>query len=126
MAVEIGSSARRSDAGTFVGRHDELLRLLRLAAEPVPRVFFVHGLAGAGKSTLLRRFATDVASGGPLVLLLDGRDVEPTEPGFLSAVAHAAGLPDEGEAGLNWLGDGADQVVLCVDHYEVLRLLDTW
>ncbi len=126
MAVEIDSSSRRSDAGTFVGRHDELLRLRRLAAEPVPRVLFVHGLAGAGKSTLLRRFAVDVASGGPLVLLLDGREVEPTEQGFLSAVAHAAGSLDESESGLERLGDRADQVVLCVDHYEVLRLLDTW
>ena len=58
---------------------------------------------------------------------MDGREVEPTEQGFLSAVAEAAGLPDEGEPGLEllaWLGDEAGRIVLCVDHYELLRLLD--
>ena len=129
MVVETGSSTVRSGAGVFVGRHEELLRLRRLAVEPVPRVFFVHGLAGSGKSTLLRRFAVGVPSGHPLVLLMDGREVEPTEQGFLLAVAHAAGSLDERELGLDlfeWLGDVADRVVLCVDHYELLRLLDTW
>ena len=129
MAVEIGSTTGRSGAGAFVGRRDELRRLRHLAVEPVPRVFCVHGLAGSGKSTLLRRFAVDGPSGHPLVLLLDGREVEPTEQGFLSAVAQAARSFDECEPGLDlleWLGDEADQVVLCVDHYEVLRLLDTW
>ena len=129
MAVEIGSRTGRLGAGAFVGRREELLRLRRLAVDAVPRVFFVHGLAGSGKSTLLRRFAADVPAGDPLVLLLDGREVEPTEQGFLSAVAHAAGSSDELELGLElfeWLGERAGQVVLCVDHYEVLRLLDTW
>ncbi len=129
MAVEIDSTTGRSGAGTFFGRRDELVRLRRLAVGPEPRVFFVHGLAGSGKSTLLRRFAVDVASGDALVLLLDGREIEPTEQGFLAAVAHATGSLDERELGLGlleWLGGAADRVVLCVDHYEVLRLLDTW
>jgi hypothetical protein len=129
MAVETGARAGRSSAGVFVGRHRELLRLRRLAVELVPRVFFVHGLAGSGKSTLLRRFVADVPAGRPLMLLLDGREVEPTEEGFLSAVTHATGSLDERDLDLDLfecLGDEADGVVLCVDHYEVLRLLDTW
>ncbi len=129
MAVEMRSTVGQSGPGAFVGRHEEVLSLRRLAVEPMPRVFFLHGLAGSGKSTLLRRFAADVIPGDPLVLVLDGREVEPTEQGFLSAVARAADHLNERELGLDlfeWLGHLAGRVVFCVDHCEVLRLLDTW
>jgi Transcriptional regulatory protein, C terminal len=118
MAVETRLTRGRPGPGAFVGRREELLRLRRLIVDPAPRVLFVHGLAGSGKSTLLRRFAADFSSGDPLVVVVDGREIEPTEQGFAAAVARATGSGS--------LDELPGRVVLCVDHYEMLRLLDTW
>lgn len=118
MAFETRPTRGRPAPGAFVGRSEEMARLRRLICDPAPRVVFLHGLAGSGKSTLLRRFAADVAFGDALVVILDGREIEPTEQGFAVAVARAAGS--------GRLDEIRGRVVLCVDHYEVLRLLDTW
>lgn len=132
MAVEeLPPTTARPEPGIFVGRHEEMLRLRRLTADPAPRLFFLHGLAGSGKSTLLRRFEAESTLGDTVVLVLDGREIEPTEQGFLTAVARAAGRFDDrdreaGREPIASLGGLGGRVVLCLDHYEVLRLLDTW
>lgn len=123
-----------SSRDVFVGRRSELDTLSRLHDEAGPRVLFVHGLAGSGKSCLVHRFAQRYAAGDPLLVVVDCRAVEPTEQGFLAAVAdHVRGfahLDDGSDAEslgvLDRLGGLRRRVVVCLDHYEVFRLLDTW
>jgi predicted alpha/beta-fold hydrolase len=79
--------AMPSSRDVFVGRRSELDTLSRLHDEAGPRVLFVHGLAGSGKSCLVQRFAQRCAVGDPLLVVVDCRAVEPTEQGFLAAVA---------------------------------------
>jgi hypothetical protein len=116
------------DMGIFVGGETELARFRRLLTNALPRVLFMHGLAGAGKSTLIHQFAMAEASSDAEVVVLDCRDIEPTEAGFTHALAEALDSEsiDIGSGGLESLRGLAAQVVLCLDHYEVFRLLDTW
>lgn len=110
-----------------LGRQRELTVLLQTLEEAGPRVIFVHGIAGVGKSTLLEAFAAQARAGGTAVLSLDGRDVEPTERGFLGELGRAVGSSTPGlAAAARRLGDLAPRVVVAIDAYEVLRLLDPW
>jgi Transcriptional regulatory protein, C terminal/AAA ATPase domain len=114
-------------AARIVGRDRELSALLQLVRDDVPVVLFVHGLAGVGKSALLAAFAAEARDEGVAVVSLDGRAIEPTERGFLDALAARLGserrpLPEVAAA----LGDRARRTVLAVDHYEALGLLDDW
>jgi len=74
-------------AARLVGRDRERAALLRLVRDDVPVAMFVHGLAGVGKSALLAAFASDARERGAAVVSLDGRPIEPTERGFLDALA---------------------------------------
>jgi DNA-binding CsgD family transcriptional regulator len=125
-------SQRIADAAgrDFVGRREEL-SLLRAAAEagdaPV-LVAFVHGPGGIGKSRLLEA-AAGTLSAGVTVLRLDSRRIEPTPAGLLAAIAEALGAPRAGAD----LGRVArlvrgipGRVVLTLDTYERLAILDTW
>ncbi|HSJ43788.1 MAG TPA: ATP-binding protein [Euzebyales bacterium] len=88
-------------------------------------MLFVHGMSGTGKSMLLRQTARWTDPPASRFVLLDCQEIEPTEAGFRSALRGAiGGTPDED--GFAWLGTIADRVVICLDQYEVLRLLDTW
>jgi AAA ATPase-like protein len=114
-------------AARVVGRDRERSALLQLLRDDVPVVLFVHGLAGVGKSALLAAFAAEARAEGVAVVSLDGRAIEPTERGFLDALAARLGcerrpLPEVAAA----LGDRARRTVLAVDHYEALALLDDW
>jgi hypothetical protein len=105
-------------------------RLAGLFADGAPRTLFVNGLAGCGKSALLHEFAIR-ARGHRRVVILDCRGAEPTEEGFFSALAIAAGidLGDDDSATASRiarLAHLAERVVICLDQYEVFRLLDTW
>ncbi|HZD71129.1 MAG TPA: winged helix-turn-helix domain-containing protein [Actinomycetes bacterium] len=122
---------QRATAGVFIGRHGELARLEALLGDRGPRVLFVHGLAGSGKSTLVQRFGARAEHVGALVVALDCREVEPTEHGFFAALGSALGLADRfdddrSQPRMDRLGQLAGRVVLCLDQYEVFRLLDTW
>ena len=93
----------------------------------MPVVVFVYGLAGVGKSALLAAFAADARERGATVVSLDARTIEPTERGFLDALAVKLGsepgpLAEVAAA----LGAHATRTVLAIDHYEVLTLLDDW
>ena len=127
--------AARSAA--VVGRQAERAVLLQLAEGDRPLVVAVHGIAGVGKSALLGAFAEDARARGAAVVSLDCGGIEPTERGFLAALDRAIGAlrappsggsrpaatVDEAAAALGGLGD---RVVLALDTYEQLRLLDTW
>lgn len=112
---------------SFVGRSGELSILLQVLEEEGPLVIHVHGVAGVGKSTLLAVFADEARARGATVLRLDGRSVEPTERGLLRALAEttAASEPDLDRISQR-LTQMGPRVVLVLDTYEVLRLMDAW
>ena len=111
----------------LVGRENERRILHELLADDGPVIVFVHGLAGVGKSTVVQAFSIEARDRGATVLRLDCRAMEPTERGFLSALADATGVvaqgPVEAAARLDHLGQ---RVVLVLDTYEVFRLFDSW
>ena len=95
--------------GALIGRGAELAALL----DGAPPVIVVHGVAGAGKSSLLRAFRAEMATRGAEVVAVDGREAEPTPQGFLAAAERD-------------LRAAAGPVVLVIDSFERLRLLDAW
>jgi hypothetical protein len=111
-------------AAELVGRDDERAMLLALSDRGRPIVAVVHGIAGVGKSALLGAAAVDARAHGSCVLALDGGSFEPTERGFLAALAQALG--DDQADVLAALGAKDRRVVLVVDGLEHLRLLDGW
>lgn len=117
------AAARR---GRFVGREAELelFRLALLAAEPSFAVLHLYGPGGVGKTTLLREYALIAAEAGRPVIRLDGRNLEPSPPGFLLALRQALGFKENDSTldGLNWPAEG----MLLIDTYESLVSLDTW
>ena len=80
--------------GRFVGRMAELelFRSALLAAEPPCVVLHIYGPGGVGKTTLLREYARAAAECGRPVMQLDGRNVDPSPPGFLLALDQTIGL----------------------------------
>jgi hypothetical protein len=119
----VAEQARR----TFVGRERELSLLLKAINDDGYAVVYLHGIAGIGKSRLLSAFAERAHLHGWAVILIDCRAVEPTEQGFLRELGSRLGKelhsPEEASKSLGSLGS---HVVLALDHYEVLRLLDSW
>ena len=124
-------------AAAVVGRQAERAVLLGLAERDRPLVVAVHGIAGIGKSALLAAFTEDARARGAAVVSLDCGGIEPTERGFLAALGRAVGvlraLPPGATRPMATVADAADalsglgdRVVLVLDTYEQLRLLDTW
>ena len=58
------------------------------------------------------------------MLLLDGRNIDPSPPGFLLALRLALGLEGNGRSSTapDWPSEG----VLLINTYEILAPLDTW
>lgn len=116
-----------SAASGFVGRRAELVALRGLHGVGGERVAHIHGLPGIGKSTLLRTFVAEAEAHGARVTMLDCHEIEPTAEGFAAALARAARLrAARAEDVALELGRAASVVVLALDGYEVLQLLDTW
>lgn len=117
------AAARR---GRFVGREAELelVRSALLAAEPPFVVLHLHGPGGVGKTTLLREYARLAAETGRPHVRLDGRNIDPSPPGFLLALRQALGLEEGSSTAIipNWPSEG----VLLIDTYETLAPLDPW
>jgi hypothetical protein len=111
----------------IVGRDAEKAALLGTLQEGGPLVVFVHGIAGVGKSTLLDAFAGEARGNGETVVQIDCRSIEPTERGFLDRLGAAVGgAPTSAEEAADRLAGLGEPVVLVLDTYEVLRLLDSW
>lgn len=117
-----------ADDRVFVGRAEERSRCHALVDGDGARVLFVHGISGSGKSALIHRVVASVDRDRSTVAMLNCEDIEPTEEGFRAALASAVGHEgvDVSVGGFGWLDDCADRIVVCLDQYEVLRLLDTW
>jgi len=114
-------------AAGLVGRDHERAVLRRLLGDDGPLVVFVHGIAGVGKSALIEAFAVEARAAGATVLRLDCRSFEPSERGFLAALEARTG--DElatAEEAATRLADLGDRVIVVLDTYEVLRILDPW
>jgi Transcriptional regulatory protein, C terminal/AAA ATPase domain len=112
---------------SFVGRRDELSLLLHMLDDSGPAVTYVHGIAGIGKSRLLSAFAQRAASQGASVIVLDCRAVEPTESGFLRALATRFGTQFTSSAdAIRIMTVSGLWLVIALDHYESLHLLDAW
>jgi len=112
---------------TFIGREQELEILSEALEAQMPPVTFVHGIGGIGKSRLLEAFSTLARAHKAFVVRLDCRQFEPTPLGFLRELGMAIGgdLASVREASKR-LTQIPHRVILILDNYEVLRLLDTW
>lgn len=111
----------------FVGRAGEVRTLLTLLDSDGPRVVYLHGIGGIGKSALVAHFARIARSHPAVVVQVDGRSVEPTEGGFLAEVAVAIGSDAPTTEAVGRRLTAFDRpVVVIVDTWEVLRLLDSW
>lgn len=127
MHPSVGDLLDRRLATELVGRETELDRLSTLLDESGPLVALVHGIGGIGKSALLRAFADRARAAGATVVAIDGGEVEPTAAGLTGAICRAAGAAGASLAGLGErLGQLGAPVVLLVDTYERLRVLDAW
>jgi AAA ATPase domain len=108
---------------TFVGRRHELASLDdALVGRSPRRVLFVHGPGGIGKTTLLLEFRVRARAAGRTVVLLDGREDDPSPEGFERAVLVAVG--ERRDSGL--LAEFLAGAVLLVDGYEQLGPIDRW
>jgi hypothetical protein len=117
----------RNRADNLVGREVEISRLLKVVLSADPAVIHVHGIGGIGKSSLLLAFAREAQGKRVRVIQMDCRNIEPSEKGFLSALAQAMGSHmssvAEAAAALEAL---SGTVVVALDSYEVFRMMDTW
>ena len=108
----------------LVGRAEERARLAALLSPEGPAVVFVHGPGGIGKTVLVE----GTLSALPLQwVCLDGRHMEPTVQGALSALAGALKVavpPSAAGAAEELARARAD--VLVIDGFERLNLLDGW
>ena len=127
MSRTIGEVTRDRSALRLIGRQRELRALLNAVEGQSTFVTFVHGVAGIGKSSLLTAFATAAREAGSTVIALDGRTFEPTDRGLQQVLGRALGLRAATLHGLcTRLGEFERRVIVVIDHYEVLRLVDTW
>jgi hypothetical protein len=110
----------------FVGRAAELALFASALADPEPPsvLLHVHGPGGVGKTVLLGEFDRLAAEAGVPAVRLDGRDLDPSPPGFLAALGRALGEPPDGSP-LEALAR-RPRGVLLVDTYETLAPLDAW
>jgi predicted Ser/Thr protein kinase len=112
---------------TFAGRKQEISCLLGTLKDSGPAVVYVHGIAGIGKSRLLAAFVERARDYNAAVIPIDCRAIEPTEQGFLRALGSRFGRNFSSvEDAARCLGGIGSRVVLALDHYEVLKLLDSW
>jgi len=128
MTAAIGYAVEEARGYGLVGRERELERLASGLADGGPVVTFVYGAPGVGKSALLAAFAAHATVEGIDVVGIECRDVEPTPRAFLDAFGRAlVSEPlDDLERLSAALVSRGGPVVITLDTYERLRLLDRW
>jgi hypothetical protein len=123
LTAQLGDLLDEARRRTFVGRRHELASFDDAVMERSSRrVLLVHGPGGIGKTTLLLEFRTRARAAGRTVLLLDGREIDPSPDGFEHAVL--IGLGDRAAAGR--VAELLVGAVLLVDGYEQLGAIDGW
>jgi Transcriptional regulatory protein, C terminal/AAA ATPase domain len=111
----------------FVGRERELERLASGLGVGGPVVTFVHGAPGVGKSALLAALAAHASAVGVEVARIECRDVEPTPRAFLDELGRVLGSElDDLERLSAALVRRGESVLIVLDTYERLRLIDRW
>ncbi|OPG95391.1 hypothetical protein B2I21_25285 [Chryseobacterium mucoviscidosis] len=118
----------------FVGRAKELMMLDRWFSNPeAPLTFFsVTGMGGIGKSSLLSEMLSVARNQGATAIWMDGRSCGSTPSVFLEYLSSTLELETMGSDGnprpLSLLSETSVQrrLVLAVDNYEELALLESW
>lgn len=119
----IGDRVAAAVRRDLVGRDEELARLTAATRPDSPcAVVFVHGAAGLGKTTLLRALPSVLDLP---VIALDGRDVEPTPDGVVTALAAQLDCTPTIEGVADALAERGP-AVLAIDALERLPLVDAW
>ena len=127
MGQKVGQMLASRAAESFVGRANEIDRLISSFQKDTPLVLHVYGIAGIGKSSLVAEFARRARDAGLTVVRLDCRSIEPSAEGFLAELATAIGGGEQSAADIGVrLAQFGSRVVLALDTYEVFRPLDTW
>ncbi len=124
-STPLAGRLRRAAAARFVGRVRERAHLADLLDRGFgPAVVFVSGSSGIGKTALV---AATIAGLDQPVVTLDGRAIEPTPAGFLSALSdHLGSEPIQSPAQAGAVLEARGVAVLVVDSFERLNLLDAW
>jgi hypothetical protein len=119
VSAHLGDLLDEERRHSFVGRRRELTSFDdALAGRSSRRVLFLHGQGGIGKSTLLLECHARTREAGRVGVLIDGRDVDPSPDGLVTAVQLALD-----QHTTTPLPAGA---VLFVDGYEQLAPVDGW
>lgn len=95
------------------------------------RLFFISGMGGIGKSSLLSEMMRSAKERNAMGVWLDGRSCTPTPAGFLEYLSVTIGLEAwhlESARPLDFLFHATPnrRVVLCIDNYENLSILEGW
>jgi hypothetical protein len=126
MTARLANRLTQARRQRFVGRRAELELFRATLSRDVPdfAVLHLHGPGGMGKTTLLREFAQIATEAGRPCVPLDGRHLDASPPGFLTALHLALRLPPETDPldALNTLPN----LILLLDTYELLSPLDGW
>lgn len=119
--------------GRFVGRASEKAWLDEwLSGSEAPLALLaISGIGGVGKSTLLSEYMRIGAKYGALCLWLDGRHLLPSPVAFMDHLTSALMLATgrlNSTAPLEPLFQASPEqrVMLCIDNFEDIRLLERW
>ena len=123
MAETLGALLQRQ-ASAMTGREHERAQLARLLEPGGPVIAYVHGLAGVGKTTLLHAFAADARAAGAVTIELDGHVTYPTQRAVLSSLVSSQ--EPRLEDAVAAVGARGEKVVLIVDTFELLHMIDHW
>ncbi len=130
-----GLTEYRGRRGTkqFVGRSRELQMMREWLENPSApfRICAISGIGGIGKSTLMGEMMRAAKEKGALTIWLDGRFCTQTPAGFLEYLTVTAGLETMDKNFTFPLEpimktDSEHRVILCIDNFEYLSLLEGW
>jgi hypothetical protein len=117
----------------FVGRRRELHIMREWLENPAApfQIFAISGIGGIGKSTLMAEMMRTAKEEGALTIWLDGRFCTQTPAGFLEYLTVTAKLEIMGKNFSYPLEpilktDPDHRVILCIDNFENLSLLEGW